>query len=109
MDTMNMIQSIYNDVDDIPSWFKSQNYFTMYVSPSQLNFDGKTNWLLRGRKPRRAEKIVGRFPLWNDKVYMYYPKPEELDELQVEQGDVKSWVPDRIGSAETVYWFKQNK
>ena len=104
-----MIQSIYNDVDDIPSWFKSQNYFTMYVSPSPLNFDGKTNWLLRGRKPKKAEKIVGRFPLWNDKIYMYYPKPEELGDLQVEQGDVKSWVPDRIGSAETVYWFEQNK
>lgn len=23
IDTLNMIQSIYNDVDDIPSWFKS--------------------------------------------------------------------------------------
>lgn len=78
----------------------------MYISPSQLNFDGKTNWLLRGRKPKKAEKIVGRFPLWNDKIYMYYPKPDELDDLQVEQGDVNGWVPDRIGSAETVYWFE---
>ena len=49
----NMISSMYNDLDDIPSYFKQQGYYNLYVSPSSLEFDGKDKYLLRGNENAR--------------------------------------------------------
>ena len=48
MHSHNMIKSIYNDVDDFPSWFKKQGYHSLYITPSMLGYDGKHNWIFRG-------------------------------------------------------------
>ncbi|CAL6034537.1 Sulfatase [Hexamita inflata] len=107
-DSLNMVQSIYNDVDDFPSFFRAQNYHTLYVSPSDFNFDGKHNWLLRGRPLKKKDpERLSEFPLWFDDVYQYFPTDQQAVQLNVDASKFKTWTPDRITSAQLKYHFDE--
>ena len=46
----NVIQSLYNELDDLPSSARDHGYRSLYVSCCPFDFDGKHNWVFRGRK-----------------------------------------------------------
>ncbi|CAL6057312.1 Sulfatase [Hexamita inflata] len=108
--SMNMVQSIYNDVDDFPSYFNQQNYHTLYISPSKFKFDGKHNWVFRGRElVQRDPSNLKQMPLWFNQIFNYFPTQSQAEELNVEQFNYKTWVPDRITAAQFIKHFKEAK
>ncbi|CAL6108774.1 Sulfatase [Hexamita inflata] len=107
--SINMMQSIFNDVDDYPSFFKQQGYNSLYISPSNLKFDGKHNWVFRGKEVVRNKQDLKEFPLWFDDVVHYFPNEEQAAELGVEQTLYQSWVPDRITSTQFIKYFEEAK
>lgn len=54
-------------MDDINSFLTSFDYITSYVSPEQLTFDNKLNWVFRGspkvRKTRMPD-VLKYAPKW---------------------------------------------
>ncbi|CAL6051533.1 Sulfatase [Hexamita inflata] len=107
--SINMAQSVFNDVDDFPSYFKQQGYHTMYVSPSSFKFDGKHNWLFRGREVLDSEEQLNHMPLWFDDVYQYFPNETQLNELNLEASQYQTWIPDRITASQFISHFEQAK
>ncbi|CAL6060091.1 Sulfatase [Hexamita inflata] len=108
--SINMVQSIYNDVDDFPSFFRQQGYHSMYVSPSPFAFDGKNNWIFRGKDLTSSDPDkLSSIPLWFDEVYQYYPTDEQAQKLNVESTTFKQWIPDRITAAQFQTYFDEAK
>ncbi|CAL6006450.1 Sulfatase [Hexamita inflata] len=109
-DSVNMVQSQYNDVDDLPSFYHQQDYHTMYVSPSEFRFDGKHNWVYRGRQLIKKDpgNLKG-MPLWFDDLYYYFPDKDQATKLELEESTFKCWIPDRITSTEFIYHFNKTK
>ncbi|CAL5983715.1 Sulfatase [Hexamita inflata] len=107
--SINMMQSIFNDVDDFPSFFRQQGYHSMYISPSNLAFDGKHNWVFRGKEVVRNNPDLKEFPLWFDDVVQYFPNEAQAAELGVEKSLYQTWIPDRITSAQFIKYFEEAK
>ncbi|CAL6067157.1 Sulfatase [Hexamita inflata] len=107
--SINIVQSMLNDVDDFPSYFHSNNYQTMYVAPCKFKFDGQHNWLFRGRKVAQPQyKALKEMPKWFDNIYQYIPTKEQAEQLGVEQNKMQSWVPDRITAKQFITHFEEN-
>ncbi|CAL6053226.1 Sulfatase [Hexamita inflata] len=108
--SVNMVQSIYNDVDDFPSYFNQQNYHTLYVSPSKFKFDGKHNWVFRGRElVQRDPADLKQMPLWFNEIFNYFPTQSQAEQLNVEHFNYKTWVPDRITAVQFIKHFEEAK
>ena len=45
---INMVSHVGNQFESFMAKFKRLGYFTTYISPSPLDFDGKSNWLFNG-------------------------------------------------------------
>ncbi|CAL6101695.1 Sulfatase [Hexamita inflata] len=109
-DSVNMIQSQYNDVDDLPNFYHQQDYHTMYVSTSDFRFDGKHNWVYRGRELVQNDPgNLKDMPLWFDDLYYYFPDKDQTVQLELEESTFKCWIPDRITSTEFIYHFNKTK
>lgn len=60
---INMVSSVYNDVESFTKRLRDNGYYSYYQSPSPLDFDGKINWAF-GRE-------------WFDVVNYYVPTQEQ--------------------------------
>ena len=64
----NIIESLYNDVDDLPSSARYFGYKTLYVSCCEFDFDAKHNWIFRGYNNKNTPTQLQDKPKWFDKV-----------------------------------------
>ncbi|CAL6065794.1 Sulfatase [Hexamita inflata] len=102
----NIAQNSQNDVDDFPSFFRNQNYSTLYVAPSDPRFDCEQNWIWRGNMP--SSKKFKQQQRWFDSFYNYFPTQIQADELKINLSTSKNWTPDRISSAQFIYYLNQS-
>ena len=69
---------MYNDLDDTPSYFRQQNYHSLYVAPCKIDFDEMDRYLLRNNtlSNTHVPDFVKSFPRQYDQVINYYPTEE---------------------------------
>ena len=104
----NVIESVYNDLDDLPSSAKHYGYQTIYISCCDFDFDGKHNWIFRGNFSSETPTQLTLTPAWFDKVVYQLPTPLECSRLGVPRAyKYWKWTSDRVTSTQLKLYFHQ--